>query len=165
MKYNNLQKQLSMNKIIKTISIVSFLLITLISAVHGQTTEEQKEAMEHNQEIYESMLEAELEDGFSIFNSTNLKISFTCFFEYENFTDELEPYNPQKENFEDITGKSGIGYGLKDRKQYLNIPEYIEFKPTPDSKPERVQIDGWGFYTCYVFYISEGQLKLGKHNN
>ena len=154
-----------MNKIIKIISLTSFLLMNLFSPLFAQTIDvnKDKEALKHNSENYDRIEEAENVDSFYIFNSTNSKVEFTVM-GYENFTETLAPYNPQKENFEDINGKLFISH-LNDRQKYSPdySPEYIEYKPTSESSPIRIEIE-YGSYTCYVFYISDGVLKLGRHN-
>lgn len=151
-----------MNKTIKTVYLIFFVFLNSLSTVYAQTTEE---AIKHNTELNNSFEEAEIEDSFSIFNSTNSTVNFTCI-GYENFTDKLEPYKPQKDNYKDISGRSYFSYELKDRKQYGidYSPEYIEYKPTPESKPVRIEVE-YTSYTCYVFYILDGELKLGRCKN
>ena len=155
-----------MNNIIKTTSLFSFLLMSIFSPLFAQTidTDKDNEALKKNAEYNALVEEAENEDSFYIFNSTNLKVEFTVMGD-ESSTETLEPYKPQKENYEDINGKLFI-FGLDDRKSYSPDyrPYYIEYKPTPESEPVIIEIEYYGSYTCYVFYLSEGKLKLGRHN-
>ena len=144
-----------MNKIIKTTSLTVFLLMNFFSPLFAQLSQEKKEA------IYR---EYENEISLYIFNSTNSKVEFTVIIGNEYVSQTLEPYKPQKENYEDINGKLFIS-DINDRQQYGTdySPDYIEYKPTSESSPIAIKIE-YDYYTSYVFYLSEGKLKLGKLN-
>ena len=94
-----------MNKIIKTTSLFVFLLINFISPLFAQISEREKEAYEHNRKIQEKYNEHINEMSLYIFNTTNSKIEFNVIYGNEYFSETLEPYKPQKENYEDINGE------------------------------------------------------------
>jgi hypothetical protein len=160
-------KTTSMNKIIKTTSLIVFLLMNFFSPLFAQLSEKEKEAYKQNQKSQQKYSEYQKEMSLYIFNTTNSKIEFNVIYGNEYFSETLEPYKPQKENYEDINGKLFIS-GLNDRQQYYmpdydSIPDYIEYKPTSESSPIVIKTE-YDYYTSYVFYLSEGKLKLEKVN-
>lgn len=148
-------------KILKTITLLSLLFISSISTLFAQSTEKEEAAMKHNAENYKKIMEAEEEDAFCIFNSTNSEVTYTLIdFGYDRYAETLKPYKPLEENFEDIRCGYDM-YGFADRKQYDPEFEFIEYKSSPSSKTNRIYIE---LGTCYVFYLSEDGLKLGTRN-